>query len=1031
MNHSKAKRLAASFAFGTLGALWLLSGLARAADAPPADAAQAAPATTKPATANALAVSEKEKKPATTTEPLEQIIITGSRIRKTEFTSDSPIQVIKKDQSVLAGLVTSTEVLQGSTVSGGGSQINNYFGGYVTDGGPGANTLSLRGLGAVRTLVLLNGRRLAPSGSRGSVGSADLNVLPSAMVDRIEILKDGASSIYGSDAVAGVVNIITRKGIKDWTIEGTQVNTQQGGGSQTALSVTGGHTWDRFELSGSAEYYERKNLAVGDRSWASCPTAALIDPATGQFAPGSVLDPATGQPKCFPISGLVGTNGVAHNYIVAPLYDANTFDLLGARWTPDPTAAGLIPGWREISPAGRRPNFSPLLLNDSIISPTRNLTVFVNGSYDVGALGNAEAYFEALYARRESKQIGSRQLSLDYQYSFDPTNPAANVIGDVPHPFVPTAFNDPNYVTFVGSNPFGDDIQARALTMFGNDTSRQTVNFTRAVAGLRGDLTFLSDWKYDANATFSRAQASYSFESFLEDRVYNSLYVVPAAGPTTAPSRTVNGVTYVCANGEPDCVPAPILDAAFLSGTIDQAYRNYIYKPVTGHTTYDEITFTANADGRLFKLPAGDLRGAVGLEYRTLKLDDTPSADAINANLYNFTASGITKGKDAVRELYAEIEAPILRNLPMAESLTLNLSGRYTDYNSYGSDRTYKIGIGYTPVKWLKIRGTKGSSFRAPALFEQYLSPTSGFLSSQADPCNDYGQLPPTSPLYINCASEGLPPNWNASTGVQVNSAGGALLGLKSENSHADTVGFVLQPSLPTSVGDLAFAVDWWRIAIRNQVAQIGGGNLLTLCYNDPQFRAGGGYCAYSTRDANGELVVDDNYINIATQVAEGVDYNVRFTREIGVGELIMDLRATRYILQDSKLLPTDPFDHLNGTLDNPKWVGDADIRYKWKDYTLRYGLTYVDSMDSTTFLGEDPATTVFNFKVGSYTTHDMSLKYESPNKWEIIGGVRNFTDATPKTISAGAYDRVGNSLLYSGYDYFGRRLFLTLSKTF
>jgi outer membrane receptor for ferrienterochelin and colicin len=123
-------------------------------------------------------------------------------------------------------------------------------------------------------------------------------VLPNAIVDRIEILKDGASSIYGSDAVAGVVNIITRKGINDWTVEGNRVSTFEGGGTQTTISLVGGHTWDRFELNGSFELFDRTNLPVGERDWASCSTAEFIDPETGGYVTGSVLDPGTGRPKC-------------------------------------------------------------------------------------------------------------------------------------------------------------------------------------------------------------------------------------------------------------------------------------------------------------------------------------------------------------------------------------------------------------------------------------------------------------------------------------------------------------------------------------------------------------------------------------------------------------------------------------------------------------------------------------------------------------------------------------------------------------
>jgi outer membrane receptor protein involved in Fe transport len=142
--------------------------------------------------------------------PAQSVVVSGSRIKRDNYSSAAPVQIIRNEDSALAGFSTTTEVLQGTAVTGGQGQINNAYGGFVTDGGPGANTLGLRGFGPTRSLVLLNGRRLAPSGTRGSVGAADLNTLPSSIVDRIEVLKDGASSIYGSDAVAGVVNVITK-----------------------------------------------------------------------------------------------------------------------------------------------------------------------------------------------------------------------------------------------------------------------------------------------------------------------------------------------------------------------------------------------------------------------------------------------------------------------------------------------------------------------------------------------------------------------------------------------------------------------------------------------------------------------------------------------------------------------------------------------------------------------------------------------------------------------------------------------------
>jgi outer membrane receptor protein involved in Fe transport len=267
---------------------------------------------------------------------------------------------------------------------------------------------------------------------------------------------------------------------------------------------------------------------------------------------------------------------------------------------------------------------------------------------------------------------------------------------------------------------------------------------------------------------------------------------------------------------------------------------------------------------------------------------------------------------------------------------------------------------------------------------------------------------------------------------VEVSSAGGAELGLSSEDSRANTVGLILQPTLPVSAGDLSFAVDWWKIKVENQVSQIGGANLLNLCYGDPDFRAGGSYCVYSVRDENDELKVEDNYINIASQTAGGLDFNLRYVRDFGLGEFTADIRTTRYTRQQSRLLPTDPIDKYNGTVTAPRWVGDMDLRYEWKNWTAYYGLIYVGTQDSNDYLEVDPSVDPYNFRASAYMTHNLSMQYEGADDWEVIVGVRNLTDATPKTVTPGFYsNRVGNSFLYSGYDYFGRRAFVTLAKTF
>ncbi|MDZ4375222.1 MAG: TonB-dependent receptor plug domain-containing protein, partial [Phenylobacterium sp.] len=202
---------------------------------------------------------------------IDEVVVTGSRIRRNEFTSSQPIQVITSEQATLEGLADTSEILQSSTAANTATQINNFFTGFVTTGGPGVNTVSLRGLGAQRTLVLINGRRVGPAGVRGTVGPTDLNTIPSSLIERAEILTDGASSIYGSDAVAGVINIITKTNLDGGFIGAYASMPLEGGGEEVQVSASYGNTFDRGYLSVGADYYERSELLFGDREHFDCP----------------------------------------------------------------------------------------------------------------------------------------------------------------------------------------------------------------------------------------------------------------------------------------------------------------------------------------------------------------------------------------------------------------------------------------------------------------------------------------------------------------------------------------------------------------------------------------------------------------------------------------------------------------------------------------------------------------------------------------------------------------------------------------
>jgi iron complex outermembrane recepter protein len=950
----------------------------------------------------------------------ETVTVTGSRIVRDTFNSVSPVQIITREETTLAGFNSTTSVLQSTAVTAGGPQINNSFGGFVVDGGPGVNTVSLRGLGTSRTLVLLNGRRVSPAGSRGSVGSADLNVLPTAIIDHIEILKDGASSIYGSDAVAGVINIITRKNITGVTIEGQYNTTEHGGGDEQRYSVTAGHTFDRGYISGSAELYRRSELTWGDRDWMKCQTdyrrRVAADGTVGDWGSLDFIDPLTGKPKCYGITG-TGNNGVTINTIgTGTLTGVGAAGSIGTsfnRWRPNSGISTGLVGFEGVG-GGNPPNninvrdtFDPRMMNQSLISPAELKTGFLQGAYDLKALGNAEVYGEALVHKRESHQVGYRQLSLDYARG-SPLIPAG--LANVPN--VQAA---PTLITN------GLPLQVRAFIGFGNYTSAQDVDYDKGMAGIRGNLPF-SDWKYDGSVTYAKSKASYMFEQWLTDRLAQSLDVVAGA----------NG-RFVCRNPANGCVAAPVISSQVIGGVLPQDWRDWTFVPDTGHTTYKESTAVLNTTGSLFQLPHGRVKGALGMEYRHAEIDDTPSLNMQTGNVYNFSSAAITRGKDSVWEVYGELEVPVLAGINFAEELTVNVSGRYTDYKSYGGDNTYKAGFLYTPVKAVSLRGSHGTSYRAPALFEQFLGSTSGFIANTSDPCHDLQSQVQTSIRARNCLSEGLPGNFLSTTSVQVNTIGGAGAGLKAETSKNTTVGIVLQPDLPVGMGSVSLAVDYYKITVENGVDRVGATNILSLCYNDPNFANRTGYCRLITRapaGTNRALSVDNSYINVSTDRVRGLDFTLRVSKDIGPGNLLVNAVVTKYLEQSNKLFADDPFIDSNGRLTVPKLTGSLDAKYKWKEWTLRYGMDYVGKMSDYDFFGEDPATSTYKMDTGEYILHHLSLQYKA-DTWAVTGGVRNLTDKEPPQISQGFTNRVGNAPLYSGFDYFGRTFFVNVTKSF
>lgn len=951
-----------------------------------------------------------------------EITVTGSRIRRDTFNSPSPITVVTRSDSTVAGFNSTTEILQSTAITAGARQIDNTFTGFITDGGPGANTLSLRSLGPARTLILLNGRRLAPSGTSGSVVSADLNVLPNAIVERIEILKDGASSIYGSDAIAGVVNIITDTRTEGLTLDAGVSVPEVGEGVTKRIAAIFGYNDDRLHVSGSVEYYGRDILTFGAHDYLRCQTEYLRSAPGQPFDTGGYFDPRTGKPKCYP-SGATGLSGVTVNTI-------GTSNRAGAaggpgnpaigtfnRFRVNPAAGGSVPGFEGVNGGGstalgNRDLVNEKFFNRSLISPTENYSGFLQAEFGLNALGDAKLYFDGLFTRRSSTQPTFFQAIIDYRAG---------------SPLIPAVLSFSNIGATDQSGGF--PVGVRVFTSR-NYESRQSVDYMRIGGGIRGNLG-LRDWTYDFYAGRSFTNGTYYLQQMITSRLIQSQAIV------------ANGSGgYNCTDTSNGCVAAPALTADVINGNIPQAFLDFVAPEVKGTTKFAETTFSAQFTGSLFALPGGDVGVALGAEYRKQRIDDRPPIEQQTGQLYSYSTAGLTAGKDAVKEVFGELELPLLRDQPFFNALTLNGSARYTDYDSYGDGWTYKLGAVWSPVREILFRGTYGTSYRAPALSEQFQSPTAGFLSNTVDPCYQYGQRDPTSTVYKNCQAAGIPTNYGAGAAgdplgqnVRVLTTGGAGSGLAAETSKNWTVGTVLQPPLPSSLGKLEIAADYFNIQIDNGVAQFGGGNIISSCYNDPAFAAGtngGELCALVTREAATgtnpyRATVTNAFINIANNKVRGLDFNLRYVVPIAGGSLRLNAGATRYLEQSSRINPLDPLDDDNGEIFFPKWTGTFDATFSTGDVSFYYGLNWVGKMDSFEAVGEDRNNSIYQFATPDYFTHSASIRFKTGD-YAFTIGVRNFTDKEPPQISGYVFNRLGNAPLYSGYDFVGRTFFANLT---
>ncbi|SNS66788.1 iron complex outermembrane recepter protein [Sphingopyxis indica] len=997
--------------------------------------------------------------------PDESIVVTGSRIRTvTPFNSPDPISVIDPEIAAKEGKFDLASTLQSSPVAAGSTQITAAISSnFVTNGGPGAQTIDLRGLGPNRTLVLLNGRRAGPAGTRGGVSSFDLNVLPASIASSVEILKTGASSVYGSDAVAGVVNIKTKTDIDGLQLDFNTSVPFDSGGEEYRASALWGKTFSRGHFLIAGDYTHVKELARGDRSYLACPEAYTFR-EDGSRA--DLIDPRTGKPRCQdlpwghvwtynlidnmqldgpggPNTGLnTSPNGetvlIQYQYpgetLGIPAYGAPAY--FGDLGTP----AGWYPVGYNTESQRVLNAYHPFYDEQTIIPKTTLITGYAEGSYEL--TDDVEMFGEFLFNRRKTYQNGFRQF---WNFGFT---------GDL--------YGTGNlYGSGTIWAPGWQGVNFLSPTAITNHAdSSQKVDYYRGVAGLRGEAPegegFFGGWRWEIYGQYSKSIGRYRSEQILQD-VYETGYFQS--------SSCVGTVTPVSGK---QCIDLPWADPYFLRGELTPEQVDFLFDWEEGKTVYTQLTGEATVSGALFDLPAGPVSIALGLNGRQDKINDVPGEITLAANAWGASASGITAGKSFTKEAFAEINVPVLANKPFFEELTLSAAARVTSVKATrrsdgvsdedNGNWTYKIGANWALNDWLRFRASYGTSFRAPALFEQFLADETGFVSQRnIDPCIQWqrglDQGTTSDRVAANCAADGIPGNYPGGSITATSISSGGLGDLQSETSNALVVGGILTPKfdfLPDTT--LNIAVDYFDIKVKGEITQLGASNIIFGCYDSESF-PNDPLCDLFVRSPAGSVTeynitdITDQFVNIASQRNSGVDVEINLRHDLGnAGRLSFTAGMTFQTRDDFKLLPTSPTTSDNGEAGSPDWVGD--FRATWESrggFTFFYGMNvYGGTSDVQDFLdrnGGDPCidSSIYGRYCPKLTTpttfyHNVSISQEINDRFEITFGIANLFDTRPPRVSVlngGQIALLGPAVLASQYPFTGRRAFLNISSKF
>lgn len=667
------------------------------------------------------AVYAQDEKETTTTDT---ITVLGSRIKRTDIETSQPVFALEKADLQKTGLNTIGDVLQHLTSNG--ATLNTTINNGNTNG---RTQVDLRNCGAQRTLVLVNGRRWVTDLS----STVDLSSIPLSMIERLEVLKDGASAVYGSDAICGVVNITTRDNYDGAEASAYWGENSHGDGRKQAYDFTIGSNGERANVAMNVSYTEQDMISSGDREISrvplygfdgntSSPGRASTTSPFGRFNLGAprgrvTLDPS--KPGCLP------------NQVCAPSVGISDF--------------------RAYNFATDGYNFAP---DNFILQPVQTKAVFVQGRYNI--TDNIRFKSNVLYSDRTSHaQLAAQPLT-----GF-------------------TASKDSIY------NPFGKNIvgaQFRPTSIFRSYTADNPTWYFNGM--FEGDFSLWDrNWSWDVGSIYTESKFTLARTGFFVTSQF-----LNAVGPSFIDG---NG-TPRCGTADAPidaCVPFNIFGGA---DGVTQEMADYVTANPHEFITKKQTSYAANISSELFELPAGPLGFAAGYEYRRESGLDEPDALSQTDNLLGDTPQKATKGGYSVDEFYVEFNIPLIKDAALAQILEFNIADRYSDYSNFGHTSNPKFGFRWKPIDDLLFRGNWSKGFRAPSINELFAGEQTDF-PQVSDPCSA-SNITATATVVANCKAAGVPVDYQQQN-AQINTTTGGNPNLTPEKATTTTLGLVYSPS--------------------------------------------------------------------------------------------------------------------------------------------------------------------------------------------------------------------------------------------